>query len=37
MKSLIFSIFLSFAGISSSAQNYEVKGIVVCVGREAFT
>lgn len=29
MKSLILSFFLSFVGIIASAQNYEVKGIVV--------
>jgi len=29
MKSLILSFILSFAGIIASAQNYEVKGVVV--------
>ncbi len=34
MKSLILSLILSFAGIIASAQNYEVKGVVVGVGGE---
>lgn len=34
MKSLILSFILSFAGIIASAQNYEVKGVVVGIGGE---
>lgn len=34
MKSLILTFILSFAGIIASAQNYEVKGVVVGVGGE---
>jgi TonB-dependent starch-binding outer membrane protein SusC len=34
MKSLILTFILSFAGIIASAQNYEVKGVVVGIGGE---
>ncbi|MDT8416592.1 MAG: TonB-dependent receptor [Lutibacter sp.] len=34
MKSLILTFILGFAGIIASAQNYEVKGVVVGVGGE---